>query len=223
MLKKTKLESEDGLITGPHHIKKEWIEVENNVKTTCIRLQGDNKSNVIGLNNLATNCPSNTQQKPDDFYAVVSRFIYPGGDIFKTPKSIAINVFPSQSVCMGAKDSRIADYTLRLTVDTLDNDSVRKIVANKPPLKNIVLCVKIPNAKINLSALAASIPRQCTYSEENFPGATISIPNHRPKANVFKSGIIVLPGPDNIKYGIKCMTHIYNIVYDFIEVTTHSQ
>jgi len=215
MPKKRQEISLEDLDIGPYEIDKASIRVQNNVSTAKF-------SRFINLSGVSMKNPEFVIQTPNHFSAAVFRIVDSGyhyGKYTKCTKRVASNVFRSgKIVTTGAKLSSAAILQLSMALSRLKKNYDENISVSDFLLRNVVVTMKIPGKTVNLDRLYKDHPDFCCYSKKIFPGLIMILPNgHRPKANIFTSASIVMPGSYDLEYSEKCLTWVYNVIYDYLE------
>lgn len=195
-----------------HKLPPEYLEVHNNVKNGII-------SHPINLNTLSREFPIFSMRNPSHFPSAVVRSVV----LKKKPKKnerIAVNVFDSgKTVVTGAKDEEEALMALSNVISKLRLHIKRPISAKKFTLRNIVVTAIIPGKRIDIKRFHENEENRLisNYNPDKFPGLSLRLPEgHKPTANIFSSGKIVLPGPSSIEQAYDCLNYVYNKIYDYI-------
>ncbi len=195
-----------------HTLPPEYLEIHNNVKNGII-------SHPINLSTLSREFPIFSMRNPSHFPSAVVRSVI----LKQKPKKnerIAVNVFDSgKTVVTGAKDEEEALMALSNVISKLRLHIKRPINAKKFTLRNIVVTATIPGKKIDIKKFHENVDNISisNYNPDKFPGLSLRLPEgHKPMANIFSSGKIVLPGPNNIEYAYECLNYVYNKIYPYI-------
>ena len=128
---------------------------------------------------------------PRRFAAVVSRSVKP---------RIALLTFSSgKMVCTGAKNPDQARFIINQNIEELKKMGYRSLEIKEFKIENMVCSAVLPY-RINRESLSQSIPLECTFDHEQFPGVIWRHPEIAPiTLLVFESGNLVLTGAVNTK------------------------